>query len=148
MRYVGQGWEIPVDIKISQLNSLNCNLLKESFEQEYENIYGRKISGLDIETTIWSVNAISSSKLKSKNNNKRKLITKTLKNPNFSKFYDQTINKWIKSKKIDISELQLKTKGPSLIHDKDTTIVLPTNSVANLVNNDILEIVFNKKKIK
>ncbi len=58
MRYVGQGWEIPVDLPDArQLPAMQH--LKALFEQTYERFFGRTIEGLDIEVVSWSVKASS-----------------------------------------------------------------------------------------
>ena len=58
MRYVGQGWEIPVDLDGLDFSSPNdVDVLRERFLATYTRYFQRPIEGLDIETVSWSVKA-------------------------------------------------------------------------------------------
>ncbi|MEM7743169.1 MAG: hydantoinase/oxoprolinase family protein [Pseudomonadota bacterium] len=50
-RYVGQGWEIPVDLP----ETPDHDTYKAAFEQAYQTLFGRTVHGLDVEITSWSV---------------------------------------------------------------------------------------------
>ena len=56
-RYVGQGWEIPVDLPEGDAASPEKERLKTLFETAYQALFGRVVHGLDIEITSWSVRA-------------------------------------------------------------------------------------------
>lgn len=53
-RYVGQGWEIPVDLPDA---APDRETYRDLFERAYETLFGRTVEGLDIEITSWSVRA-------------------------------------------------------------------------------------------
>ncbi|MEL6998130.1 MAG: hydantoinase/oxoprolinase family protein [Pseudomonadota bacterium] len=53
-RYVGQGWEIPVDLPEG---APDAEAYRALFESAYETLFGRIVHGLDIEITSWSVRA-------------------------------------------------------------------------------------------
>ena len=53
-RYVGQGWEIPVDLPDGPPDH---DTYRELFEATYRTLFGRTVHGLDIEITSWSVRA-------------------------------------------------------------------------------------------
>ncbi len=53
-RYVGQGWEIPVDLPDGPPDQ---RTYQDQFERTYETLFGRVVHGLDIEITSWSVRA-------------------------------------------------------------------------------------------
>ncbi|UWR37591.1 MULTISPECIES: hydantoinase/oxoprolinase family protein [Sulfitobacter] len=57
MRYSGQGWEIP--IVLDEADALNPDAVRFEalFEADYAKLFGRTVEGLDIEITVWSVNA-------------------------------------------------------------------------------------------
>jgi len=57
MRYCGQGWEIPIELDEA---TLDADTLSTRFEEEYSALFGRTVSGLDIEITLWSVEAATS----------------------------------------------------------------------------------------
>ncbi|MDE2915318.1 MAG: hydantoinase/oxoprolinase family protein [Paracoccaceae bacterium] len=59
MRYVGQGWEIPIILPGSALKPEDRVHMRGLFEQEYERLFGSPLTGLDIEVMNWSVKAVS-----------------------------------------------------------------------------------------
>jgi len=50
-RYVGQGWEIPVNLP----ETPSRDGYRAAFEDAYRTLFGRTVRGLDIEITSWSV---------------------------------------------------------------------------------------------
>ncbi|MFT7523744.1 MAG: N-methylhydantoinase A, partial [Candidatus Paceibacteria bacterium] len=59
MRYVGQGWEIPVILSNGSLTDTGDAKLRHLFEAEYERLFGAPLEGLDVEVMNWSVKASS-----------------------------------------------------------------------------------------
>ncbi len=58
MRYVGQGWEIPVAIpEHDEYQPEDVALFKDLFVQAYTRFFGRPIERLDIEIVSWSIKA-------------------------------------------------------------------------------------------
>ncbi len=57
MRYAGQGWEIPVSLPADQLSAPSADALLALFEAEYQKLFGRSVAGMEVEITVWSVNA-------------------------------------------------------------------------------------------
>ncbi len=57
MRYVGQGWEIPIALSAEQAKDPDVSVLKRLFEEDYTTLFGRPVEGLDIEIIVWAVNA-------------------------------------------------------------------------------------------
>ncbi len=60
MRYQGQGWEIPVPLKLQRLKGHDVNVIQRHFEACYRGFFGRTIDVLDdleIEVVSWSVKA-------------------------------------------------------------------------------------------
>lgn len=57
MRYVGQGWEIPVSLTPDHAMAPDAASFQALFETEYTKLFGRPVAGMDIEITVWSVNA-------------------------------------------------------------------------------------------
>ena len=52
MRYRGQGWEIPVDA-----DALDAGAIGSAFETTYRALFGRVVTGMEPEITVWSVTA-------------------------------------------------------------------------------------------
>ncbi|NBA97191.1 hydantoinase/oxoprolinase family protein [Pseudomonas sp. R5(2019)] len=59
MRYVGQGWEIPVSLPFKPFDNSDTVQFRALFEAAYTMFFGRPIEGPDIEIVSWSVKASS-----------------------------------------------------------------------------------------
>lgn len=57
MRYTGQGWEIPIDLTQDQALTPDAATFEARFTEDYTKLFGRAVDGMDIEITVWSVNA-------------------------------------------------------------------------------------------
>jgi len=57
MRYSGQGWEIPISLSAEQAAAPDKNTFLSLFEQDYAKLFGRTVEGMEVEITVWSVNA-------------------------------------------------------------------------------------------
>ena len=57
MRYTGQGWEIPIDLTEAQAMAPDAATFEARFIEDYTKLFGRPVAGMDIEITVWSVNA-------------------------------------------------------------------------------------------
>ncbi|MFK7745874.1 MAG: hydantoinase/oxoprolinase family protein [Roseobacter sp.] len=57
MRYTGQGWEIPIELTESQAMNPDVDTFEARFIEDYTKLFGRPVEGMDIEITVWSVNA-------------------------------------------------------------------------------------------
>ncbi len=57
MRYAGQGWEIPVELTDAQAADPDGKTLLALFEAEYTKLFGRAVEAMEVEVTVWSVNA-------------------------------------------------------------------------------------------
>ncbi len=59
MRYVGQGWEIPVDFSPEDAADPAGERCLALFETAYSAFFGRIVDGVDVEVTSWAVKATS-----------------------------------------------------------------------------------------
>ncbi len=59
MRYVGQGWEIPVAIEIRDYGADGGAVFRTLFDEAYVALFDRLIDGLDVEIVSWSLRASS-----------------------------------------------------------------------------------------
>ena len=57
MRYTGQGWEIPIELTQEQAMNPDAAVFEARFIEDYSKLFGRPVEGMDIEITVWSVNA-------------------------------------------------------------------------------------------
>ncbi|MEM9737324.1 MAG: hydantoinase/oxoprolinase family protein, partial [Pseudomonadota bacterium] len=56
-RYTGQGWEIPISLDEAEAAEPTAATFLARFEEAYTKLFGRPVAGLDVEITVWSVNA-------------------------------------------------------------------------------------------
>jgi N-methylhydantoinase A len=57
MRYTGQGWEIPIALTAAQAANPDAATFQALFEADYIALFGRAVAGMDVEITVWAVNA-------------------------------------------------------------------------------------------
>ncbi len=57
MRYTGQGWEIPIVLPAQDAAQPDAARFQALFETEYAKLFGRVVDGMDVEITVWAVNA-------------------------------------------------------------------------------------------
>ncbi len=57
MRYTGQGWEIPITLPEAQAENPDPATYQRLFEEDYVKLFGRAVDGMDVEITVWAVNA-------------------------------------------------------------------------------------------
>ncbi len=59
MRYIGQGWEIPVPVEIKTYGAKGAGEFQKRFTEAYAALFGRAIDDLDVEIVSWSLRASS-----------------------------------------------------------------------------------------
>ena len=57
MRYSGQGWEIPISLTPDQARNPDAATFLALYEADYAALFGRTVVGMEVEITVWSVNA-------------------------------------------------------------------------------------------
>lgn len=57
MRYSGQGWEIPIILTAEQAMNPDAETFLQLFQDDYAALFGRVVDGMDVEITVWAVNA-------------------------------------------------------------------------------------------
>ena len=57
MRYSGQGWEIPVRLRPEEALGGDPAAFQAAFDQAYASLFSRTVAGMEVEITLWSVNA-------------------------------------------------------------------------------------------
>ncbi|MDH3349909.1 MAG: hydantoinase/oxoprolinase family protein [Gammaproteobacteria bacterium] len=55
MRYVGQGHEIPVALPVEHYTDAHSAAFQKAFEAAYSQLYGRTITGIDVEVLSWTL---------------------------------------------------------------------------------------------
>ena len=130
MRYSGQGWEIPVPLSPAQISSADPDTLHALFQKEYETLFGRAVEGLDVEITVWSVNAATetTAPLQVDPAMEKGMSAVSATRPLFDQALGAQVDAGIiERKNIAIGE---KIVGPAAITERETTIILSSSRTA------------------
>lgn len=135
MRYSGQGWEIPIVLSSEQALNPEVEQFKQLFERHYQTLFGRPVDGMDIEITVWAVNATTnatidatmpSDQLKKIDlaSDQGKAAIQTERS-----MFDPALGQSIIASIVLRDEMDLgqTVEGPAAITENETTIVLPAS---------------------
>ena len=127
MRYAGQGWEIPVPLTVQHITKPDTADYKACFEREYEQLFARTVAGMEIEITVWSVNAYTEPpKVRpvQQQGHQRALETtntRPLFDPALSTFVNATVAQR------DAVKDTTQIIGPAMLTEDETTIIVPSS---------------------
>ncbi len=130
MRYTGQGWEIPIILTPEQAEAPDKEMFQRLFEEEYAMLFGRIVDGMDIEMTVWAVNAttppapVSAIAPLANLSEARTTGTRTLFDPALAAPVQAAI-----IQRGDMGPGQT-ISGPAVITEDETTIVVPSSRQA------------------
>jgi N-methylhydantoinase A len=130
MRYSGQGWEIPIALTRKQAMSPDVATFQKLFEIEYEKLFGRVVTGMDVEITVWAVNATTPQQAVTKIK-VRKLATK-VKTVVKRGIFDAAKNGMVQAAIVERSTFKPGhgLQGPAAITEDETTIIVPSSRIA------------------
>jgi len=127
MRYTGQGWEIPIDLTERQAMDPDAATFEARFEEDYAKLFGRVVAGMDIEITVWSVNATTPPEavervgLAVAGDVAAQVSTRALFDPAKAAFLEATIiNR-------DAMQSGQRAVGPAAVTEAETTIIIPAS---------------------
>ncbi|RUS60322.1 hydantoinase/oxoprolinase family protein [Pseudorhodobacter sp. E13] len=127
MRYVGQGWEIPIQLTEAQAMAPDAATFLARFEEDYAKLFARTVAGLDVEITVWSVNATTPPEQVARvaqHSGGKPAAAQGLQS-----VFDAAIGRFVDCQKIARSALQPgdSLTGPGVIFEDETTIILPSS---------------------
>ncbi len=130
MRYKGQGWEIPIVLSADQARNPDATTFQNLFETEYANLFGRTVDGMEIEITVWAVNATTPTEKVApvaalpKASAAEILSTRIL--------FDAGLSKAVKASVIHRNSMKVGQTilGPAIITEDETTIIVPSSRCA------------------
>ena len=130
MRYAGQGWEIPVSLSSSQAANPDADIFMGLFEEAYRQLFARTVEGLEVEITVWSVNATT--KAKHAEPVEDTGLQAPLHHSEERALFDPATGKVMRAALHHRDELQtgLSVNGPAAITEDETTIIVPTSRFA------------------
>jgi N-methylhydantoinase A len=127
MRYSGQGWEIPIVLDEADALTPDAARFEALFEADYAKLFGRTVEGLDIEITVWSVNAttppeaVARTAEQSPGTAADVALTRRMFDPALAEYCDADV----------VLRAQMApgqtAQGPAAITEDETTIILPAS---------------------
>lgn len=145
MRYTGQGWEIPVVLSAEQARNPDPQTYSDLFERDYTALFGRPVDGMDIEITVWSVNATTPAAQVSP-------LAPVIEGdsapvaghrPVFDAALGQQQNAAVVLR--DNIEPGQTVIGPAVITEDETTIILPASRAAQLQSDGCIDITLQEQ---
>ena len=139
MRYAGQGWEIPVALSPAQAAKPDAETFASLFSAQYHALFGRNVEGMEVEITVWSVNAATRrdraqavkavALVEAKQAGTRDVFDAALGSPCTAKIYDR-----------DAQAVGATAQGPAVITENETTIVIPTSRTATVLADGCIDV--------
>jgi N-methylhydantoinase A len=143
MRYIGQGWEIPVTLTAAHATAPDARAYLKAFETEYTALFGRTVAGLDTEITVWSANATTDITPPAKSTSAPKRHTmKSPTNSGTRRLFDTSVSAFVPAPvyaRDAITHDQL-IHGPAVITEAETTIIVPAGFDAMLRSDGTIDI--------
>ena len=127
MRYAGQGWEIPVPLTVQHITKPDTADYKACFEREYEQLFARKVAGMEIEITVWSVNAYTEPP--EVRPVQQKGHQRTLETTNTRPLFDPALSTFVNATVAQRDAVKDTTQiiGPAMLTEDETTIIVPSS---------------------
>ncbi|CTQ50643.1 hydantoinase/oxoprolinase family protein [Jannaschia donghaensis] len=140
MRYAGQGWEIPVVLDEAQAMAADAATFKARFTEDYVRLFGREVAGMEIEITVWAVNATTprASVAALAPLTQRSFATGDAT----CAFFDPAVGAQVTGPRHTRAALSPgdTIDGPAIITEDETTIILPDSRVAVCLADGCIEI--------
>ncbi len=130
MRYAGQGWEIPIVLTEAQAMAPVAATFQQLFEADYTKLFGRTVTGMDIEITVWSVNATTPPEQVAQI--KTAAATGPAPSTNSRDLFDAGLGHTTPAAIINRTDMTAgqTVQGPAIIVEDETTIILPSTRQA------------------
>ncbi len=127
MRYIGQGWEIPIDLTEAQAMAPDAHTFEARFIEDYTKLFGRPVAGMDIEITVWSVNATTPRE-------KVARVAETVPSDAVGQhglraLFDAARGAFVDASVVarDLMAIGAQASGPAVIVEDETTIIVPVS---------------------
>lgn len=140
MRYTGQGWEIPIVLSEAQAMAPDVATFEALFVADYTKLFGRAVVGLDVEITVWSVNATTPPESVSKIAEVQSGAQAT---PETSrKMFDPAKSAFLESQIVARADMSAGSfvDGPAAITEAETTIIIPASRRALCQSDGCIDI--------
>ncbi len=144
MRYTGQGWEIPITLTETQAMNPDADTFQQLFEDDYTKLFGRPVEGMDVEITVWAVNATTPPQPVAK-------IDQINTSPTDDKaaavserqLFDPALGKPVTAQVVlrDSVKDSQTVNGPAVITEDETTIIIPSSRRAVRQSDGCIDVI-------
>ncbi|XDZ66478.1 hydantoinase/oxoprolinase family protein [Alphaproteobacteria bacterium LSUCC0684] len=140
MRYAGQGWEIPVPLTRAQAMEADRRVILDLFEKAYTRLFGRPVAGMEVEITVWSVNAHTEVPPPSAALPPKHGITPEPSGER--QLFDAASGAMLVAAEHQRAALEPGSlvSGPAVITEEETTIVVPASRMAGALTDGCLDL--------
>lgn len=127
MRYTGQGWEIPIELTEEQAMNPDPETFEARFIEDYSKLFGRSVEGMDIEITVWSVNAITPLEKVARIAEVYGSSAATVVNER--QLFNAASARYLSAKIVNRCDMNAgdRVAGPAAIVEDETTIIVPAS---------------------
>ncbi len=140
VRYLGQGWEIPVSLSEADVENPDAPTYLKRFEKEYVSLFARTVKGLDVELTSWAVHSTTPTP-------KAETVGAASQQANAEvcdhrQIFDPASGQYTNAAIVSRKSLQTghTINGPAAITESETTIILPSGFTAITQSDGCIDI--------
>ena len=140
MRYVGQGWEIPIGLDADCAKAPDAAVFGSRFTDQYTKLFGRPVAGLDIEVTVWSVNAATTPDAVARVPESAAHVHALA--PANRTLFEPAVEAFVEAAEIPRDHLRCEDviAGPAAITEDETTIIVPSSRVATCLADGCIDL--------
>jgi N-methylhydantoinase A len=127
MRYTGQGWEIPIELTEDQAMNPDAATFEVRFIEDYTKLFGRPVAGMDIEITVWSVNATTPPEKVARMDETSGKASAT--SVGARQLFDAATGTFLNADVVNRSDMSTGERaiGPVAVVEDETTIIVPAS---------------------
>jgi N-methylhydantoinase A len=127
MRYTGQGWEIPIELTETQAMKPDAATFEARFIEDYTKLFGRPVVGMDIEITVWSVNATTPLENVARIDETSGKASAT--SVGGRRLFDAAADTFLNADVVNRSDMSTgeRAVGPVVVVEDETTIIIPAS---------------------
>jgi N-methylhydantoinase A len=140
MRYAGQGWEIPIGLDADCAKTPDAAVFESRFTDQYAKLFGRPVAGLDIEVTVWSVNAATTPDAVARVPESAARVHALA--PANRTLFEPAVEAFVEAAEIPRDHLRCEDVivGPAAITEDETTIIVPSSRVATCLADGCIDL--------
>jgi len=129
MRYTGQGWEIPITLTAAQAQKPDAETFQKLFEDDYTKLFGRPVEGMDVEITVWAVNATTPPQAVAKLEQVSATKSEEASSAEDRQMFDPALGESVTTRVVlrDSVQTGQSVTGPAAITEDETTIIVPSS---------------------